>query len=172
MASVNPVKKLRGTAAQNAAATLAEGVVVYLTDTKKLRVHDGTTAGGVPVGDSSAASESAAGIVELATTAEAVTGTDTDRAVTPAGVKAVLDAKILTGSKTWDPPSVALGSSTSTTVTVTGATVGMAVRAGHTQINDMYNYSLTDTVTVYLNNGSGSNPKDFASGTLKVWVFE
>lgn len=38
------------------------------------------------------ASETVAGVVELATTAEATTGTDTTRAVTPAGVKAVRDA--------------------------------------------------------------------------------
>lgn len=41
-----------------------------------------------------AASETAAGKVELATTAEATTGTDTVRAVTPAGVKAVKDAHV------------------------------------------------------------------------------
>ena len=40
-----------------------------------------------------AASETVAGKVELATTAEATTGTDTARAVTPAGVKAVADTK-------------------------------------------------------------------------------
>jgi len=40
----------------------------------------------------SAASESAQGKVELATTSEATTGTDTARAVTPAGVKACTDA--------------------------------------------------------------------------------
>lgn len=40
------------------------------------------------------ASESAAGIVELASNAEALTGTDTARAVTPAGVKAVADTKV------------------------------------------------------------------------------
>lgn len=39
-----------------------------------------------------AATTTAAGIVELATTAETTTGTDTVRAVTPAGVKAVRDA--------------------------------------------------------------------------------
>jgi hypothetical protein len=38
------------------------------------------------------ASETVKGIVELATTAEATTGTDSVRAVTPAGVKAVADA--------------------------------------------------------------------------------
>ena len=40
-----------------------------------------------------AASETVAGKVELATTAEAATGTDTARAVTPAGLKAVADTK-------------------------------------------------------------------------------
>lgn len=39
-----------------------------------------------------AASESATGVVELATTAEATTGTDTARAVTPAGVAAAVAA--------------------------------------------------------------------------------
>ena len=41
----------------------------------------------------SAASATAPGIVELATPAEATTGTDTARAVTPAGLKAVADTK-------------------------------------------------------------------------------
>lgn len=40
-----------------------------------------------------AADETTSGVVELATTAEATTGTDTARAVTPAGVKAVADTK-------------------------------------------------------------------------------
>lgn len=39
------------------------------------------------------ATETATGIVELATTAEVTTGSDTTRAVTPAGVKAVADTK-------------------------------------------------------------------------------
>lgn len=42
----------------------------------------------------SAASDTAAGKVELATSAETITGTDTARAVTPAGVKAALGASI------------------------------------------------------------------------------
>lgn len=40
-----------------------------------------------------AATETATGVVELATTAEATTGTDTVRAVTPAGLKAHVDAR-------------------------------------------------------------------------------
>ena len=46
MATVNPVKKLRGTASQNAAVTLDAGTIVYVTDHKVLAVHDGSTAGG------------------------------------------------------------------------------------------------------------------------------
>lgn len=41
-----------------------------------------------------AATESATGVVELATTTEAETGTDTARAVTPAGVKAAIDVQV------------------------------------------------------------------------------
>lgn len=41
-----------------------------------------------------ASSDTVSGIVELATTGEATTGTDTTRAVTAAGVKAVLDAHV------------------------------------------------------------------------------
>lgn len=48
-----------------------------------------------------AASTTATGVVELATTGEATTGTDTVRAVTPAGVKAATDALIVHG--TWTP---------------------------------------------------------------------
>lgn len=59
-----------------------------------------------PIG---AASDTAAGIVELATPAEVLTGTDTSRAVTAAGVKGVADLKAnitsvrerLTGARTY-----------------------------------------------------------------------
>lgn len=61
-----------------------------------LTQHDGTD---IDAGDVSAAvpqsSVTVQGKVELATTTEAVTGTDTGRAVTPAGVTAVFASKIL-----------------------------------------------------------------------------
>ena len=44
------VQLRRGTAAENAAFTGQEGELVYTTDTKDLFVHDGSTAGGIPVG--------------------------------------------------------------------------------------------------------------------------
>jgi hypothetical protein len=46
MADVNPRKILRGTKSQNTVQTLPEGVIVYLTDTKDIAVHDGSTPGG------------------------------------------------------------------------------------------------------------------------------
>ena len=51
------------------------------------------TTGTTAAAGNRAATEAAIGMVELATTAEATTGTDTTRAVTPAGVKAVADTK-------------------------------------------------------------------------------
>lgn len=54
------------------------------------RCHIYQRASGAPLVSASAASESAAGIVELATTAEAEAGSDTARAVTPAGLKAAI----------------------------------------------------------------------------------
>ena len=40
------VKRRRGTAAENAAFTGAQGEITYITDDKRLAVHDATTAGG------------------------------------------------------------------------------------------------------------------------------
>lgn len=48
------------------------------------------------------ASESAKGAVELATTAEADTGTDTDRAVTPAGLKSHVDNRYAYQYLNWE----------------------------------------------------------------------
>lgn len=70
--------------------------------------YDGTTVignitkkDGTPVVAASAATETAAGIVELATTAEATAGTDTSRAVTAAGVEAHMNGNALGWNQTW-----------------------------------------------------------------------
>lgn len=67
------------------------------------------------------ATETVAGIVELATTAEARTGTDTTRAVTPAGVQF---AKISQGAPTTiaSAATVDIGAANSVAVEITGTT--------------------------------------------------
>lgn len=65
--------------------SLAVGTGLTITGT----TLDATGGGSVPD-----ATDTVKGVVELATTAEAQTGTDTVRAVTPAGLKAVADTKI------------------------------------------------------------------------------
>lgn len=82
MASVNPQKKLRGTASANAAVTLEEGTFVYLTDTKQIAVHDGSTAGGVIFGV----------LPDQVSTAEKTAGTETAvRGFSPDDVKDMIE---------------------------------------------------------------------------------
>lgn len=89
----------------------------------------------------------------------------------------ILDAvigKMLTGSKTFDFPSVSAGAQTTTTVTVTGAALGDFVTAVSVNVDltgaRLFGYvSAADTVTVVLSNGTGG-PVDLASATLAVRV--
>jgi hypothetical protein len=79
-----------------------------------------------------------------------------------------------TGSKTWDPASVADGAMTSTTLTVTGAAVGEAVSVGFSTAVPAGailsgSVTATDTVTVTLFNKTGG-AMDLASGTLRAAV--
>jgi hypothetical protein len=122
-------------------------------------------------------SSTAKGIVELATNAEAIAGTDTSLAVTPANLKHVIDSKILTGSKTWDPPSISAGNKGTTTVTVTGAAVGdfavsiFSALYGEESITVYSACESAGTVTVYLRNNSLGSI-NLAAGTLTSKVFK
>lgn len=85
------------------------------------------------------------------------------------------DQTYVSGSKTWDPASVASGAQTTTTVTVTGAAVGDLVAAGFSL--DLQGMQLTgyvsagNTVTVVLRNGTAV-PLDLGSGTLRARCFK
>lgn len=75
----------------------------------------------------SAATETASGIVELATTAEVVTGTDTTRAATSAGVAAAIAALVdsaPTALNTLNELAAALGDDANFATTVTNALAG------------------------------------------------
>lgn len=84
------IQRRRGTTVEHASFTGLVGELSVDTTKKTVVVHDGSTAGGVPLAKESAlpaaSSTTVSGIVELATTAETVIGTDAVRAVTPAGV--------------------------------------------------------------------------------------
>ena len=83
----------------------------YVTDAEKLALHSHSNktaldkVSGINTGDEPAASETVAGVVELATTAETTTGMDDTRAVTPVGVKAALDAKAASDMSTYVAPT-------------------------------------------------------------------
>jgi len=87
-------------------ATILSSFQPLLSTTSNVTVNGNT----ITVAD---ASESAKGVVELATTTEATTGTDTTRAVTPAGVAAVV--------ANYQPKLT-----TTTNVTVNGNTIAVA----------------------------------------------
>lgn len=79
----------------------------------------------------------------------------------------------LTGSATWDPPSVAAAASTTTTVTVTGAALGgfvwVSFSLSLTGLMLTGYVSAADTVTVVLFNPTGA-PVDLGSGTIRARV--
>lgn len=76
------------------------GFTLFVPDDLDLSETDLVVNGAVmlPLSSPGAASETVAGLVELATEAEAVSGTDTGRAVTPAGLAAAV-AEIPTGQE-------------------------------------------------------------------------
>lgn len=79
----------------------------------------------------------------------------------------------LSGSKTYDPPSLSTGTQTSTTVTVTGAELGDEATATFSLDNQLIdikaNVTSANTVTVKFRNDTGGTI-DLGSGTLKAVV--
>jgi hypothetical protein len=86
-----------------------------------------------------------------------------------------VNLQVLTGSKTYDPASIADGAGDSTTVTVTGAALGDFVQVSFS--NDLQGILLTgyvsaaDTVTARFQNETGG-AIDLASGTLRARVWK
>lgn len=80
----------------------------------------------------------------------------------------------LTGSAVYNPPSIANGAQTTTTVTVTGAALGNWADVSYSLDQAGLTFSAyvssANTVTVIISNTSGG-AIDLGSGTLKVRVF-
>jgi hypothetical protein len=107
--------------------------------------------------------------------------TDSLLVINPSGsVRKIASATfpvILKGSTTWDPASIGANSSTSTTITVTGAALGDPVTisktSGSYSNGEVYfaYVSATNTVTIQLQNASGGT-FDIASATYNVIVLK
>jgi hypothetical protein len=83
-----------------------------------------------------AASETATGVVELATTTEAAAGTDTSRSVTPAGAEAHMNANALGWGQTWQ--NVLASRATGVTYTnSTGRPILVQIVARNTSAGDL-----------------------------------
>lgn len=84
-----------------------------------------------------------------------------------------LSGSVLTGSSTYNPPSLADGESVATTVTVTGASFGDYVTATFSNalqgIEITASVTATGTVTVTFRNNTGG-PIDLSSGFVRVRV--
>lgn len=87
--------------------------------------------------------------------------------------RAIAAVNVLSGSGTYDPPSLATGAGQTTTLTVTGAVVGDFVQVSFSlnlQGIRMFAWvSAADTVSVRFENNTGGTI-DLASGTIQVRV--
>lgn len=104
-----------------------------------------------------AASDSATGVVELATTAEATTGTDTTRAITAAGLKAHVDAAALTFKTiaVSGQSDVVAESRTDTLTLVEGANITITTDP------------VADSLTIASSGGSGIGSNLLANGCFR-----
>ena len=124
------------------------------------------------------ASTTERGIIEQATDAETITGTDTERAVSPANLQAKLNALILSATATLDFPTIAAGETERLTATVTGAALlDPVLVSGPADIYNSNNSTIdawvssANTVTVRVRN-NGAGPIDPDEGQFKIKVFK
>lgn len=125
------VAAIGATAVQNATNATTAATATALANT--LGIAEGgtgqTTAANAFNALKQPATETATGVVELATTAEASAGTDTTRAVTAAGVEAHMNANALGWGQTWQDVTGSRASGTTYTNS-TGRPIMVAVTAG------------------------------------------
>ena len=131
------------------------------------------TTGTTAAAGNRAATETATGMVELATTTEATTGTDTVRAVTPAGVKAVADTKANvshthTASQVSDSTATGRALVTATDAAAARGTLGLATVAATGAYADLSGKPTTMTPTAHAatHAAAGSDPVTLTSAQI------
>ena len=151
-------------------ATQADARTAIGAGTSNLTI--GTT-GTTAAAGNRAATETATGMVELATTTEATTGTDTVRAVTPAGVKAVADTKANvshthTASQVSDSTATGRALVTATDAAAARGTLGLATVAATGAYADLSGKPTTMTPTAHAatHAAAGSDPVTLTSAQI------
>ena len=163
------ITKISGGASNTAPTAPSTGQI--WTDTSKappvVNVWDGTK--WVEVGATPAdASETVKGIVELATAAETTTGTDTVRAVTPAGLKVELDkqASLASPALTGTPTAPTATSTTNTTQIATTAFVHSLVVDASETVKGLVELATTAEVLAGTDTARAVTPKGLKDNYL------
>ena len=145
----------------------------------ELHTHANTAAldlvSGTNTGDEPDATTTTKGVVELATTAEATTGTDATRAVTPAGLKAVADTRAAT-SHTHTPAQIGTGTPAAGTYVDGGTGAWTPLPAGGSGGSDPWTYYVasaetTNNTTTHVNAAGLSIPAGLTAGTYLIDAF-
>ncbi len=170
MTAVHQIR--RGTAAAHSTFVGAVAEPTYSTDDARLRIHDGATAGGIPYAKVSElvaqASTGVVGKTRYASSTEALAGTSTATAVTPAGVTLALPTQAstgVTGITRYASTTEALAStSTATALTPAGNAVRDVPLAGNVTLTGGYRQS-----TVTITSSTAITPNGL-SGQLQYYV--
>lgn len=139
------------------------GWIAYVADENAFYYHRGTA------WVAEAASETVAGIIEIATNPEVVTGTDTARALTPANVRYDLGVAKVLGNITWSGGTPTLQSGSRN---VTGITDTAEGRVTITIDNDFANTNYIVTAIVESNSTTSPRLISITQSSKAVGSFE
>lgn len=150
----------RGTATQHSTFVGAVAEPTYSTDDKRLRIHDGATAGGISIAKTTElatqASTGNVGITRYASSTEAAALTSTATAVTPAGVALGIAASVAsTGTagitRYASSTEAVAAASTATAVTPKGIDLHSAPLAGNKNLTGGFtqtSFSISSSTSV------------------------
>ena len=141
-------------------STVSDGYLLARSGNTVVGVDPATLGGAAPV-----ASETVAGIVELATPAETAAGEDGVRATTPAGVKAALDAKAASDMSTYAALNHAARHATGQPDAITPASIGAQPAGSYAPALGADDNYVTDAEKAALHSHSNKAALDAVSGT-------